>query len=468
MKILANLKDMFESNLDQDTMGTLEAYLSNLIKNSLLYFYSDYIGFYGEEKQLKCQNASKNPPIRILISTLLIIFLMIIFIYLINYINSMELYFLDRLINFTSSSFEEYLKNLDELKKKFRNDTNDEDDKNEDELNPNGDDVDLEKENNSKIKNENNNNKDKNPKNKKSKQNKILQQKLKKKKYMSKYFYKLNTFFGLKIGIIFLLPTIYYFITTIITSLIKQKHKKFDSVVEQIDKVYFDSFGIFLIFLEQIENFSNNNNKSLLKFPEDSEIEKQSFGNSLLYIYNNYKDSEEATKLLDIIYNNNACQAIAEDTFNIILCEQILSSIITKGMEQAVIQMNIIITSVIDELNTLKEHKTLNDIIHQNSTYSEYELFMGKFMLFSFLKTHEIIEIFRNSEKSYIFRISRIILFIYGIIYCFLIIFVFCFISSYKNVIISFFNFIGILPSKFICNDEYFYNTILKLEGDFY
>ena len=468
MKILANLKDMFESNLDQDTMGTLEAYLSNLIKNSLLYFYSDYIGFYGEEKQLKCQNASKNPPIRILISTLLIIFLMIIFIYLINYINSMELYFLDRLINFTSSSFEEYLKNLDELKKKFRNDTNDEDDKNGDELNPNGDDVDLEKENNSKIKNENNNNKDKNPKNKKSKQNKILQQKLKKKKYMSKYFYKLNTFFGLKIGIIFLLPTIYYFITTIITSLIKQKHKKFDSVVEQIDKVYFDSFGIFLIFLEQIENFSNNNNKSLLKFPEDSEIEKQSFGNSMLYIYNNYKNSEEATKLLDIIYNNNACQAIAEDTFNNILCEQILSSIITKGMEQAVIQMNIIITSVIDELNTLKEHKTINDIIHQNSTYSEYELFMGKFMLFSFLKTHEIIEIFRNSEKSYIFRISRIILFIYGIIYCFLIIFVFCFISSYKNVINSFFNFIGILPSKFICNDEYFYNTILKLEGDFY
>jgi hypothetical protein len=285
---------------------------------------------------------------------------------------------------------------------------------------------------------------------------------------MSKYFYRVNTFFGLRIGIIFIVPTIYYFITTSITTFIKKRYKKFDSVVEQIDKVYFNSYEIFLTFLEQIENFSNNNNKSLLKFPEDSEIEKLSFGNSLLYISNNYKNLEEATKLLKIIYNNNACQVIAEDTFDMILCELILSSIITKGMEQAIIQMNIIITSVIDELNTLKEDGTLNDVIHQNSTYSEYELFMGKFMLFSFLKTHEIFEIFRNSEKSDIFRISRIILFIYGIIYCFLIIFVYCFISSYKNVINSFFNFIGILPSKFICDDEYFYNTILKLEGDFY
>ena len=46
----------------------------------------------------------------------------------------MELYFLDRLINFTSTSFDEYLKKLDELKKKFRDDTNDDEDKNGDEL----------------------------------------------------------------------------------------------------------------------------------------------------------------------------------------------------------------------------------------------------------------------------------------------------------------------------------------------
>jgi hypothetical protein len=379
----------------------------------------------------------------------------------------MELYFLDRLINFNSFSFEEYLKNLDELKKKFRDDTNDEDDKNADKLNPDGDDADLEKDNISKIKNENSIKKDKIPKKNKSKQNKIQQQKLKKKKIMSKYFYKLNTFYGIKIGIFFLLSTAYFIMTKILTNLIKQNHKKFDTVVEQVDKVYFNSYEIFLTFLEQIENFSNNNNKSLLKFPADSEIEKPKFGNSLLYLSKQYKNLKEVS-LLDLIYNNNACKIIAERTLDILLCEEIFSSVITKGMEQAIIQMGIIITNVIDELNTLKDYNTINEINNINSTYFEYEFFMGKLMLFSFFKTHEIFEILRNKEKSYIYKINKILLFIYGIIYCFIVIFVYCFISSYKNVINSFFNFIGILPSKFISDDEFFYNTILKLEKEFY
>jgi len=54
MRILADLKYIFESNLDKDKMGILDTYLENLIKNSLIYFYSDYMGFYEEEKQLKC------------------------------------------------------------------------------------------------------------------------------------------------------------------------------------------------------------------------------------------------------------------------------------------------------------------------------------------------------------------------------------------------------------------------------
>ena len=467
MRILADLRDIFESDLDKDNMGILETYLENLIKNSLKYFYSDYKGFYEEEKQLKCEKVSNNPPFRILISILMVIFLMIIFIYLIYYINSIELYFLDRLINFNSSSFEKYLKNLDELKKKFRDDTNDEDDKNADELNPDGDDSDLKKDNNSKIKKENSINKDKIPKKKKGKNNKIQQQKLKKQKIMSKYFYKLNTFYGLKIGIFFLLSITYFILTKLITNLIKQNHKKFDTVVEQVDKVYLESYEIFLTFLEQIENLSNNNNKSLLKFPEDSEIEKPKFGNSLLYLSKQYKNFKEVS-LLDSIYNNNACQVIVEDTRDILFCTQIFSSIITKGMEQAIIQMGVIITNVIDELNTLKDYNTFNEINNINSTYFEYELFMGKYMLFSFFKTHEIFEILRNHEKSYIYKINKIFLFIYGIIYGLLIIFVYCFISSYKNVINSFFNFIGILPSKFISDDEFFYNTILKLEKEFY
>ena len=62
---------------------------------------------------------------------------------------------------------------MDKLKKKFRDDTNDEDDINIYELNPNGDDTDLKNENKSKFIKENSKNKNKSFKKKKSKQNKI-------------------------------------------------------------------------------------------------------------------------------------------------------------------------------------------------------------------------------------------------------------------------------------------------------
>jgi len=42
------------------------------------------------------------------------------------------------------------------------------------------------------------------------------------------------------------------------------------------------------------------------------------------------------------------------------------------------------------------------------------------------------------------------------------------FIYEYKITINSFFNFIGILPTKFIFDDDNLYQSILKLEKDFY
>ena len=50
----------------------------------------------------------------------------------------------------------------------------------------------------------------------------------------------------------------------------------------------------------------------------------------------------------------------------------------------------------------------------------------------------------------------------------FFLIFMIYYIYSYKNVINSFFNFIGIMPAKFITDDDYLYKTILKLEQNFY
>ena len=468
MRIIANLSDIFDNTTEVDSLGILLVYSQNLIKNSLKLFYSDYSSFVGSEKELKLNKETYNSPLRLIISILLFSLLIIIFSYLICKINFMELYFLDRLINFTSSSFDEYLKKLDELKKKFRDDTNEDEDKNGDEFEGKGDDPEGKNEN-SKIKDTTKDSNNKNSKKKKSKQNKLQQQRIKKKRVMSTYFYKINLFFGLKIGIISVISLTYFILTIVLFNRLKTNYKKFDSTVEEINNAYFDSFKIFLIFMEQINKYMDDNNKTNLIIPKDSEIDRPKFGNSLMYLTRNTKYSKEALNKLNTLYSNNACVILSSyspnDNF---ICENILSSILTKGMEQAIIQMGIIITSVIDELNSLKEYKTLKEIAQPSTSFSDYVIYVGKFMLFSYLATQEIFEDFRNNENVYMCSVANILLVLFFGIKIILILFMLYLIYSYKNVIYSFFNFIGILPAKFIYDDDYLYKTIIKLEKDFY
>jgi hypothetical protein len=260
-----------------------------------------------------------------------------------------------------------------------------------------------------------------------------------------------------------------YFIASLMaTSNLKNNYKKFDSVIEEINTVYFESFKILLILNEQIEMYTHHQNKSLVFFPKDSEVEKIKFGNSLLFFTKNNKYSKNSLNELNNIYNSDACQALSQNLLDYYLCISIFSSILTKGMEQAVIQMGIIITSVIDDLNSFKEYKSLYEIMSLDSTFSSYEVFMNEFMLLSFLKTQDIFNVFRNNERIHMYTIGGTILLVYYFIFIIIIIFIHILIYKYKNLMISFFNFIGILPTKFIFEDEYFYKTIIKLEKDFY
>ena len=445
MKILENLSDIFYNRLDKYNLGILENYLENLIDNSIKYFYSDYSGFNGKEKDFKIKNISRNPPLRLIISIILISIIIIIFAYLIYNINFMELYFLERLINFTSNSFDVYIKNLNELKKKFRDDNNDEDEKN--------DDFEIKGDNgneNSKNKKESIIQENNDTKKKKNKKIKLQQQKIKKKKIMSNYLFILNVFFGLKIGVIFIISMTYFIVSLMETSNISKNYRKFDSVIEEVNTVYYESFKILLIFNEQIELYTHHLNRSLIKIPKDSEIERVNFGNSLLFFTKNNKYSNNSLNELNNLYNSDACQILSQNLLDYYLCMSIFSSILTKRMEQAVIQMNIIITSVIDELNSFKEYKSIREIMFLNSSFSNYEIFMNEFMLLAFLKTQDIFDVFRNNEKINIYSIGRTILLIYYIIFIIIIISIHFLIHKYKNLSNSFFNFIGILPTKFI------------------
>ena len=476
LKIIANLTDFLDNNPNNELkVKLLKIYVKNLLIGALKYFYSDYDGFYGEEKEIKCFKAASNSPIRIIISNLLWVLVFCVILFSICKKNRMEIYFLDRLINFTSSNFDEYLKNLEELKKKFRDDSNNEEDKNMDELDIGIDDIDGEKNNENNSKNEkdidiNDKNKDNKtkeiPNKKKNIQNKILQQRIKKKKIMSDYFKKYNIYFGLKISIILLISTTFFVVTLGNIESMKNSHKKFDSNVEAINNAFFKYFQTFLIFKEQIQKLYNEKDKSKFLIPQDTEIEKPKLGNSLIYFIS-YKYSKKNLKLFEKLYNDNACQVLNTSETEYKFCEQLFSSVLTKGLEQTIVQMGIILTSCVEELNTLKGNKTFKEIYSFNSAYANYEIFMGYYMVEYFLLTQDIFEAFRNDEKKNIQQIIAIILVLYFILYIILIILFSRFIKGYKKVENSLLKFIGILPSKFITDDESFYKSIL-LFGEYY
>jgi len=469
MKIISNLLTYLNDTFD-DTEA-IDIHANNLIKNSLKLFYSNYDGFKGNDKEKNCQKVSGNYYLIIIISFVLVIIVIYIFSYFICIIYKIEINFCDRLINFNSKNFDEYLKGLEDLKKKFR-DINDEDDKMIEDIQDEND-IDEKYDNNSITKNEKINYKkvytiEKNVENRKKERNKIQQQKIKKKNIMSNYFHKSCILYGLKVGLILIFSTIYFCITIIINFHMKKRYKKLDSIIEQINNVYYDSFKIYIIFKEQFEILLNTGDKTKLNIPRDSDIIRPKFGNSLIYITNQKKYSKEYIKIFDNLYNNNACQEIVSTSSDIFYCESIFNSILTKGLEQAISQLSIIITNCINEINGLKENKTMNELHYKDNVYSKYEAFVGIFMLKAFLKTQDIFRVFRNDERLFIFEFLENTLIIYCIIYIFFLLSMIYFIYEYKNTINSFFNFIGILPTKFIVDDNNLYQSILKLEKDFY
>ena len=474
LKIIANISDYFGNETENQLhIEILDIYLRNLLMESLKFFYSDYSGFSGEEKEKKCYKVSYNSPIRIILSLTSFFITCFIIFNLVCKINSMEIFFLDKLINFSSSNFDDYLKNLEDLKKKFREDNNDEDDKNADE--DIGDDIDGKNENNSKkddnnlnYKNKKNTNAKQNSKKKKNQQSKIQQKKMKKKKIMSEYFIKYNIYFGIKIGIIFLFSNAYFLATIINAENMRKGYKQFDATLEQVNQVFFESFEIFLILKEQIVSFYDSGDRNKLNIPKDSEIKRPKFGNALMNIIGNSKYEGESLDFINKLFNDNACEILTQDSSDYEYCENLFSSILTKGIEQATVQMSIILSNCIDELVSLKKYNNFNNIFLSNTSYYNYEIFMGYYMYNSFILTQTTFKDFRNKEKASVNKSILVNLFINGIFFLFLIIFSIYFIYDYKNVENSFLNFIGILPDKFISDDEDFYKSIFKLGQYFY
>ena len=469
LKTIANITNYFGNGTFFDLYPSYEIidnYLDNLLYSSHSFFYSNHFkGFEGKEKTKLLNAHSNNFPKRLIIAFFSLALVLSIIIYLDCKIHSTECFFLDKLINFNSPNFDEYLKGLEELKKTLRDENNDDEDKiMDDEI-----EEDLEgKEDNNSI----NKNKDmemkffkkkENSGKKKNKQSKLHLQKLRKRKNMTNHFFRINLFFIIKICVSFSLLIIYFIITILLFSSYKNNFIEFDKSLVHINSIYLNIFKTFLLFKKQIELADANITTNEIEIPNDANLTQPKLGNALFNILYNSKYSKEYINQIKILYNENACQILTQNTTEDKYCEFLFSSILLKGLDQAIVQMSIIINNCIDELTTLKMVKNLTVMYSKTNYYYNYELLVGYYMFNSFLITKDAFTVFRNDEKNYIFNIQKVISIVY-IVFVILVIMLCCYyIYIYKKEGNSFWNFIGILPNKFISDDDNFYDAVIKL-----
>ena len=457
-----------------------------LISQSLKYFQSSVKGISREDKLSKVREKFSNNYLRIIICVSLLVILLIIYIYYIFYFNNLELFFLDKLINFSSPNLENYIKVIEDLKKKLKNIKMEEEENNLDEAdykvdsnNEGGDSNIVSKEiidkkntttDKENISKEEPQETKKISKKRNHKQNKIKQQRITKKKIMSFYFYKENILFATKISLILICFISFFVVSFIMYNIYLENYLKFDDSVNDIEDLYYDSFRVFLNFKSELEVYQSNFSYKM-KIPSSKEIQMPNFGNILNELTQNSIYRKTNLKLLEQLYNGNLCLLLFlnETSNDYINCKGFISSILLKGMEQAIIQIGVMINNVIDELSLINNEQDFNSTVFGNSTnFEKYEFFIEYYLLLSYLKNEEIFNNLRVDEIKNVSNSTTRIIIIYLVGYVVLFLLLIYFIFVYKYIYNSLFNFIVILSVKFISDDEDFYQKIIELEKKLY
>jgi len=464
-------------------LGLNETNLNNLIEQSYFFYNSNISGFEDREKKSRINKNFSQSKIPLIVYSIFLFFLLLIYIRFTIVLHHIEIFFLEKLINFNSTEFDAYIKKLDEIKKKLRNDNSEEDDK--------ADDMDFNDLDSKKKEEEDKEGQEMNEEHKSSekaksrkkkrngnKQNKIQLQKKKKLNLMTSFFSRINIFFIVKIILVILLSLSYYLLVT----LMKIKHKKdylfFDNINSSIYGVYKDSFDIFLSLKRELDLYERSllNCKTLgsttyeMKIPNINDIETPKIGNLIMKITSSSNFNKGTMASFNLLYSNNSCKALFESSSEIEYCSKFWSGVLLKGMEQAITQMGVVIGTVLDELISLNDHnnsKMLYNLLDQSS-FIIYEQFIEYYLLKSYNQTTFIFRDLRIQTINSIIKVMKYILWIYSFISVGLFVFLTIFIYNSKSTLNSFLNFIGILPSHYLSEDENLFNEIIKFGNNYF
>ena len=484
-----------------------EIYIESIINYCSFYFsFDESNGLNFKEKRLNIKKRKFEVNKTYLFLNLFVfVFTFSILLILLFRFHKIECRLIIRIIKFHSDSFEKYIKFLEDLKKKLKNDTTEE----------------------SKISNEDTSSNIESEKNKKSN---IEDEKMKKnlklfhKKKLAKisrlniqrqgkinsmknYFLMYNIIFSLNVCGTCLLIMFYYIIIFTFYEEKKKSFLKFDDFMSSIVEVFVSSIYSFGSFKNQtfyftnfiieknniISNLNNGkiksivfqnenytlNNISLLEnknyefyLPINENVKK--IGNIITsYTLNlNMKQNSSEVILLKL-FNGNACEVLYqlyynnETKFN--NCLNFWSSIITQGIEQSLVQFEIELINLFDKLyEYFNSNIILNDLKIFEDVFSHCDDFIFHYLYFSYKENQIILKEIEKKKTQVIYNSFQIILIIYifGCIFLFFGLMIFIYYGQIKFG--SFINLIIIFPLQYLLEEESLYIEIIKLHKSLY
>ena len=141
-------------------------------------------------------------------------------------------------------------------------------------------------------------------------------------------------------------------------------------------------------------------------------------------------------------------------------------------MEQALTQMSVSISSVLDELKDVNKesvNKTeINQLFKDGAYFITFHFFMEYYFYEAYLKTADLFnslraEIVKDIKQQYI-----ILLVLYLIVSILLFLLIFIFTCSLRKHFNSFLYFIAIFPLKFLAEDENLFKQTLRLNDNMF
>ena len=264
----------------------------------------------------------------------------------------------------------------------------------------------------------------------------------------------------------------YYIISFLIIFKCKNNLLYFDIVNTSLENAFKESYDIFLPIMRELDLYEKKliNCKTLdgfykMNLPTIKDIKIPKIENVIMYIIDDNDFKKESINKFDLIFNGNLCSKEAEMAEKSRqYCKNFWSGILLKGMRQAMAQMGASIGNVISELQSINDENSNRTLINimNNSSFFDYKIFNEFYLFRVYNNLRFIFNEFRQEKLSAIHKERKFILVSYILVIIFLSTFLIFFIGNYKDRFIFFINFVGIIPEKYLEDDNNFYKTIIN------